>query len=889
MLFSLRDKLAVAFALVLLPVLAIIVVDFLSDFREREETLLEGQMSTAQAVGAMLDAVFDQAVAVGESFTLDPVVLTFDHLRLDPYLARFLPRYPGYESINVWDASGNNVGASVPQPSGEPRPNIADREHFQRAMATGNPAVSEVLVARTTNRPAAAVVVPVKDEAGRPIGAISVVMDLDEIARRLQTVGLRPGQAIFVADRTGRLALHTLRPQLAWEERDVPQYQPVREALEKGHFYGYSAGIWTGEPELVAGVRTPIYEWVAGVSLPEDLALAGIRRRAWTTGGLYLGAAAIAGLLAVGLIFTFTRPLRQLSGAMAAFGRGELDRRVQIRTGDELEATAETFNRMAASLQREQGRLHFLGEMGTALSSTLDVDRVARLLAERSAEVLGEAAWVCILPPTGRAPCRIALCHATEPALQQRLEHLFRRYHDWMAEHLIPPLVESGEPISIPEVASSDLHPDLRKELAGLGALSMLIVPLKARESVVGALATTSFSQDRPLGREELALAVDLATRAGLVVDNALLFQAIQDERLRLQTILETVPVGVAVAEAPAGRIVMMNRAGQQISGRPLIPVEIPRWQREYALYRPTGEPYPPEDMPLARSLLRGETVAAEEMLMRRPSGREVNLLVHSAPLKDAEGRLVGAVASFQDITPIKELERAREEFISVVAHDLRSPLTVITGYAGMLLRSLPARARGERRAAEGILSSARRLEKMVADLLDASRIEARRLKLECQPVELPRLVREVVERAAEITQGHPVRVQVHGKVPGVEADPSRLEQVLVNLLSNAAKYSFPDTGILVEVEGRPQEVLVSVTNQGQGIPTEDREVLFTRFHRARAAVAEKVPGLGLGLYITRGLVEAHGGRIWVESEEGRYAAFRFTLPLPPGAPPPGK
>jgi signal transduction histidine kinase len=124
------------------------------------------------------------------------------------------------------------------------------------------------------------------------------------------------------------------------------------------------------------------------------------------------------------------------------------------------------------------------------------------------------------------------------------------------------------------------------------------------------------------------------------------------------------------------------------------------------------------------------------------------------------------------------------------------------------------------------------------------------------------------------------VRVELRGEVPPLEADPARLEQVLVNLLSNAAKYSFPETEILVEVEPREREVMVSVTNLGQGIPPEEQEAIFTRFRRARAATEAGVPGLGLGLYITKGLVEAHGGRIWVESEVGKSTTFRFTLPL---------
>jgi signal transduction histidine kinase len=183
----------------------------------------------------------------------------------------------------------------------------------------------------------------------------------------------------------------------------------------------------------------------------------------------------------------------------------------------------------------------------------------------------------------------------------------------------------------------------------------------------------------------------------------------------------------------------------------------------------------------------------------------------------------------------------------------------------------------------ESILTGAKRMERMVSDLLDASRIEARRLTLAKEPVDLPGLVREVVERAIETTRGHRVVVEIRRDIATIQADPARLEQILGNLLSNAAKYSYPDTEILVEAEPLPEKVMVSVTNQGGGIAPEDSEALFSRFSRTRAAVEGKVPGLGLGLYITKGLVEAHRGEIWVESEKGKTTTFRFTLPVAQG------
>ncbi|MHB8991097.1 MAG: ATP-binding protein, partial [Chloroflexota bacterium] len=899
--WSLRTKLAVAFLLILFPMLGLVIYDYQTDYRQESSLVLDGELRTAQAVGAMLEATFDQGVAVGEAVAVDPAIRAFDPALLDPYLARYLPLYPQYESINVWDATGRNVGASVPHPADQPRPSIADREHFQRAMATGEPAASDVIIARTTGRPAVGVVVPVKDQQERLLGAVSVVLDLEMLPRGLQQVQVDSGQAVLVADRTGRLALHTTREEMAWEERDASRYPPIAEALSTGRFNGRANGLVTRDAQLATVVRTPRYGWVAGVSTDEAVALGGLQREAATELAGYLGIVLLAGLLGWGLTYAITRPLGDLTRTIVAFGRGHLEQRAQVRTGDELEVTAEAFNHMASALQREQDRLRFVGEMGATLVSTMEVDRVAQLLVERSTAVLGQANWVCLLPRD--AECSVVSSYAVDPAIGLRLRELFQQHVQWVAANLFLPVAESGRPILIRDVAASQMEEGLRRGLVGLNATSWIVVPLVARGRTVGVLSSGSLSEERRFDDGDLALAMDLAGRAAVVIDNALLFQDVQEERGRLEelateseqrrseldAVIEGVSEGITIADGQ-GRIVRINSRGREILGLSP-PAEGPFHLEDYvrgiSLHYPDGRSMPADQWPIARAV-HGEVVSGVEAVLAQPSGRRLNLLFSSGVVRDEQGRVRLAMSIFRDITPIRELERTREEFISVVAHDLRSPLTVITGFAGLLQR-LPADQHGqerEARAVESILVSARRLEKMVADLLDASRIEARRLSLELQPVELPKLVREVVERMAETTRGHPVQVKVYGELPILQADPGRLEQVLSNLLSNAAKYSYPDSEIVVEVRLRPEkkEVMVSVANRGTGIAPEDRETIFTRFRRTKA-VEGRVPGLGLGLYITRGLVEAHGGRIWVESEMEKTTAFRFTLPVTASSP----
>ncbi|MBI3980273.1 MAG: PAS domain S-box protein [Chloroflexi bacterium] len=372
---------------------------------------------------------------------------------------------------------------------------------------------------------------------------------------------------------------------------------------------------------------------------------------------------------------------------------------------------------------------------------------------------------------------------------------------------------------------------------------------------------------------EEDQWAIDLlAAHAGVAL-----------HRARLQYILESAPHSMVVVEAETEHL-MLNAQAVDLFGRRLAPEAGPA-QLVGAICRPDGRPLPLEEFPSTR-VQHGQAIRDEELLIVRPDGGRVPVLVSAAPVRSPWlGHAADVVMVFQDISLLKELERLREEWTFIIAHDLRQPITVIAGHAARLQRLIQQYARTEQevRAVEHIRAAAGSLNRMIGDLLDASRIETRRLALERQRVDLRALICQVVERLQQVTRGHPVRVEVEETIPPVEADPTRIEQVLGNLLSNAANYGYPETEIRVEVGCRDGQVEVAVTNRGEGIPAEELPHLFTRFYRAEQSRRRRDVGLGLGLYLSKGLVEAHGGRIWAESTPGEITTFRFRLPAAEG------
>jgi signal transduction histidine kinase len=229
----------------------------------------------------------------------------------------------------------------------------------------------------------------------------------------------------------------------------------------------------------------------------------------------------------------------------------------------------------------------------------------------------------------------------------------------------------------------------------------------------------------------------------------------------------------------------------------------------------------------------------------------------------------------------LKELQQLREEWSSIVTHDLRQPLNVITMNVDMLRE---VAEKGDPalllKGLEQTRKASHTLNRMISDLTDVSRIESRGLKIALQPVRLDALARDAVERQRAAAPDRPIVVQTDGDIPQVEADPVRLAQVLGNFLENAEKYADPGTDVRVEVRRDATEVRVLVSNRAPGIPAADLPKVFDRFYRSASARTSGQTGLGLGLYIAKGLIEAHGGRIWAESQPGASTTFQFALPL---------
>jgi PAS domain S-box-containing protein len=345
----------------------------------------------------------------------------------------------------------------------------------------------------------------------------------------------------------------------------------------------------------------------------------------------------------------------------------------------------------------------------------------------------------------------------------------------------------------------------------------------------------------------------------------------------RLRVIIDLAPVGIALSSD--ARHWDTNLRAKQLFGRPIDP-SIDASQYAGALLDASEQPLACDELPGARAL-RGDSIQHMEMRLRQPDGRLLPILVNTAHIPGGETTPPGAVVVFEDISALKDLERLRVEWSALIAHDLRQPLNSIQLCAEIAIQQAAADPALQRRVQQ-IRSLARRLDRMVQDLVDFTRLEARQLTLQRQSIDLGELVKEATERIALEAPERPIQLQAHDAPVWVDVDPDRIAQVMDNLLTNAIKYGEPGTPIRIDLnlDAGADRASVAVTNHGPGIAPEHMPYLFGRFQRARDAQRRGVKGIGLGLYIARELVEAHQGQIVVESTPGATTTFRFTLAL---------
>ena len=386
----------------------------------------------------------------------------------------------------------------------------------------------------------------------------------------------------------------------------------------------------------------------------------------------------------------------------------------------------------------------------------------------------------------------------------------------------------------------------------------------------------------KPLQMDEVLLKVKEALeRQHLVMENRRLYAETQrelSERKRAEDALaaERERLEATIASMTDG-LVMLDRDCVVATINPALENMLGLRAEELIGMPTAGWCVDPQLSPLVALCHAG---SGEEIMLNSPSQRV--LKVYTSGVSDSTGSYLGEVRVVHDVTREKELERLKDDFISNVSHELRSPLHSIRGFIRLMLDGKVPDLQTHREFLTLVEDQSKHLNKLVDDLLDVFRMESGQMELEKQPASMREVIDKAVKRLRNLADGKGITIEIKTAdvLPDVEGDAERLEHVVANLVDNAIKFSHQGGRIIIEANGRDGKLLTKVTDNGIGIPAEAIPRLFERFYQVDSSMTRGAGGSGLGLYISRQIVEAHGGEIWVESEPGRGSTFNFTIPL---------
>jgi PAS domain S-box-containing protein len=510
---------------------------------------------------------------------------------------------------------------------------------------------------------------------------------------------------------------------------------------------------------------------------------------------------------------------------------------------------------------RAQMARHFLTDALAAMTSTLDVTEAARRLARACTPMLADCCLVDLLETDGSLQ-GAAVSHA-DPALaglaQLQRDRLVLTVSD---EDGPGRAVRDGTPR---RGAAADVL--VGQEEAGLQLEHYLSVPLFSHGRATGALTMLRSGAGRGFTEDEVELTQELGARAGPAMENARLYEAVDERRAELDAVLTAMAEAVLVFD-PRGRLRLSNAAATKVFGR-----TVPQTRDELvARLRPADDPgHPP-------ALDELSDIGADVQL--EGSGRWLELRHYRVgrPRASHSSKNATSLVVLRDVTDARARRAARDAFMGLLSHELRTPITTIYGGSQLLERAMDEDQRME--VVHDIRAEAERLARLVEDLLVMTRVERGGVEIGDEPLLVQRLLPPLVEAMKARWSGLEVELDLGESLPAVRGDATYLEQVVRNLMTNAIRYGNAiETGLSIAVREGDDEVTVQVLDSGPGFDEAEPERLFELFYRA--ASARGVPGgAGIGLFVCRHLVQAMGGRIWARPREGGGSEFAFALPV---------
>jgi two-component system NtrC family sensor kinase len=502
--------------------------------------------------------------------------------------------------------------------------------------------------------------------------------------------------------------------------------------------------------------------------------------------------------------------------------------------------------RATQQLQARVNDLETLTDLARMVTSSLDVDVVLRMIVEAAVELTGaeEGSLLLIDENTGELYMR---------ASRNFNEDFVSTFRLPVNDSLIGSVVQHGK-----VVIFDDNTP--QKIKTSYLVHSLVYIPLKLKEQIIGVLGVDNRNKRMVFSQRDIGLLTTMAEYAVIAIENSRIFSEMVVERTKLETIINQIEDGVLVLDNNF-RILVINEIAKtvlRVSGEHLIGSPIQMY---------------PIDSELLEIIKKFETYLGKSAEINSDDER-----VFSAHLSKITN--IGYAITLHDITSLKKMDRIKSDFVSTVSHDLRSPLTAILGYVDLVERAGPVQDL-QKSFLDRIQFSVHNITNLVDDLLNLGRIEAG-FDTRKEHLDLSIFTHQAIDELnPKILQSNiRLKINVPDSIGLIYASPIQMRQLLNNLLTNAIKYSKPDTTISVNLQEKESQLILQIEDQGFGIPAVDLPYIFDKFYRSGNVIGTEIPGSGLGLAIVKSIVESHQGRIWVDSTVGQGSTFTVVFPV---------
>ena len=545
--------------------------------------------------------------------------------------------------------------------------------------------------------------------------------------------------------------------------------------------------------------------------------------------------------------------------------------------------------------------MEYLNTIGKSFVAALDRFQVHRALLAALQELYSFSAC-CILLKGDPFELFIIPCYPLDASfLESMIQRISSAANALNFPYMTPAQLARSAYFDAPdELALTRVEGDVAESEIGSG----LNIPLTVENRIIGMLSLF----DEKVGTfdaNSLQLTTMIADYAAVALENVrlherenALWREAELERMRLELIIGSMAEGLLITDE-RGAITSLNKSGEQLLSEALadlttgVPLRMIAETSSIPWLSRLGE--------IISQALADHIVKSQELVVGKEEGRvPLTLSISAAPLHDANGissRPIGVVAVLNDITSTKQVERLKDDFVSVVSHELRTPLTAIKGYTQHLVRRIERRLRKLRADIEHIVpapelpesydlrslnivqSQTEHLERLVNDLLDLSEVQWGHLNLHCETFYLADLLTESVRSVQASAEQHSILLEITARDTAVYADRVRIGQVVGNILDNAVKYSPNGGQVSVFLQEQDDTYIVSISDQGVGVSPEQFDHIFERFYRVHNTASQHFSGIGLGLYVAKAIIDRHGGDIWLSSNQGTGSIFHFTLP----------